>query len=359
LIVCDEPVEEPIYKALKSRKRMGNLMLMPMTPLDCAPFVIDDIVSTAGNGVNYHITGSVYEASKANGVGEHCGVRGHLDKDIIDTMVSEYDLDEKEARVYGRFMYFSERILSNFKEERTVVSSDDFPVDYENDYIVQVVDPHDGRESACCYMAYQKSGRVVIFAETPVDFIKPFWELKRQISIPDEVRTWHDIEVSAGIRVANRIIDKRFGWQKRGGTTLCKLFLDAGNSMGARFVFIPSYNNNTEEGEISYGHKIMRTFLEDFGDGHSRLVIWDSCRHTINGIKHYVRKKPRTTTELNRAADESKIIEKYKDFPDVLRYGLVELDNYSYTINAREKRSKMKKKSYSNYTSDPLLAAIR
>lgn len=355
LIICDEPVDEPIYKALKSRKRGGNLMLMPMTPLDCDPFIIDEVVAQSGNGRYYHITGSVYEASKTYGVGEHCGVRGHLDASVIDDMVADYDMDEREARVYGRFMYFSERIWANFKETRTVVDPETFPVDVNKDYIIQVVDPHDGRESAAIYIAYKENGRIVVFNETPADKSRPYWEMKRTIRIEDEVRNWFATEDDFGIReLGQRVFDKRFAWQKRGGTNLATLFSDAAKNMGRRFNLVPSYKNESQEGEIAYGHKIVRSYLEPMEDGYSRLVIWNSCFHLINGMKHYVRKRPKTTTELNKPADENKIIERYKDFNDCLRYGLVALHNYTRVIENRKKKRPIRIK----YTADPLAAVL-
>ena len=356
MIICDEPVDEPIFKALKSRKRGGNLMLLPMTPLDIDPYIIDEVVSQANSGQSgyYHIEGSVYEASRLNGVGEHCGVRGHLDPDVIDSMVQSYDSDERESRVYGRFMYFSERILGNFREDITVVPAGSVPIDYERDFILQAVDPHDGRESASVWFAVKSDGRVVAFMESPTDKSKPFWEMKRQVSIPDEVRNWYELEVGSGVKCSRRVIDKRFGWQKRGGTNLSTLYYEAGKNIGMSLNFVGSYKNESDLGEIAYGHKIVRQYLEKQENGQSRLVIWDNCWHLINGIKHYVRKRAKTVTELNRSHDENKIIEKYKDFPDVLRYGLVEIDEYVKVIENRQKHPRKKRV----YKTDPLSAVI-
>jgi hypothetical protein len=251
-------------------------------------------------------------------------------------------------------MYFSERIYGNFREDINIVRSDQVPVDYEKDFILQAVDPHDGRESASVWFALKESGRVVAFMESPTDSRRPFWEMKRQINIPEEVRNWYSLEVGNGVKVGRRVVDKRFGFQKRGGTNLSNLYYDAGKELGFPIVFLPSYKNESDIGEIAYGHKIVRSYLEKMEDGFGKLVIWDTCYHLINGIKHYVRKRAKTATELNRANDEGKIIEKYKDFPDVLRYALVELSNYSYVIEQRKKRPQR----VLRYTTDPLSAVL-
>jgi hypothetical protein len=200
-------------------------------------------------------------------------------------------------------------------------------------------------------MALQPSGRVVVFMETPTDVSKPFWEQKRQVSINEEVKKWAEMEYDKSFIPAKRVVDKRFAFQKRGGTNLCNLFKEAGDKIGKRFVMMPSYKNESDLGEIAYGHKIVRSYFEPMDDGYSKLVVWDSCHHLINGIKHYVRKKQKTTTELNKASDDSKIIEKYKDFNDVLRYGLVDLFSYEKVIQGRKKVVRRRE-----YTADPIAA---
>ena len=357
VIIADEPIGEPIYKALKSRRRKGNIMFMPMTPLDCEPYVIDDIVSKVGSKRHFHVEGSVYEVSTIDNTaegGQHCGVRGHLTPEVIDSMVEDYDIEEKEARVYGRFMYFSERIWQNFKDDITIVRPENFPIDPKKDKIFHVADPHDGRPCASVYFALKENGRVIAFSETPTDKNRPFWEIKEQVHIDNEVYTWNEIEEIFGLQGIKRIIDKRFGFQTRGGTNLANLISEAGRKLGKTFSFTPSYKNDSDMGELAYGHKIVRSFLEPMDDGYSKLVIWDSCGHLINGMKHYIRKKQKTVTELNKLPDESKIIEKYKDFNDVLRYALVAIYNYSSIIEARAKKPKRTR----IYNRDPLKAVM-
>ena len=129
----------------------------------------------------------------------------------------------------------------------------------------------------------------------------------------------------------------------------------AGKKIGKAFSFGKSYDVQTEEGEIAYGHKIVRMYLEDMGDGYSKVVIWENCKHLINGMKHYVRKRPKTVSEHNKAVDEGKPIERYKDFNDVLRYGLVAAYNYINAIMSRRDKPRRVRQ----YNNDPLNAVLR
>lgn len=352
LIVCDEPVPEPIWKALKSRRRMGCLTILPMTPLDCEPYIVDEVLSAAGNGNVYHLEGSVYEACNER------GIRGHLPKGVIDEMVRDYDAEEIEARVYGRFMYFSERIWTTFKEELSIVEPSDYPVDFDRDIIFQVVDPHDGRPCANIWGALQKSQhkptRVVIFAETPEDKSRPFWELKKFMKLEDEVGVWYCIERETGMKVAKRVIDKRFGFQTRGGTNIASILSNAWSNIWRRQVYLKSYANESEMSEMAYGHQIVRKWFMERDDGMSGILVWNTCYHTINGIKHYVRQRPRTQVQMNKTVEEHKIIEKYKDFNDCLRYLMVEVDNTNKILDNKVKRGKVK--TVRKYVNDPLLA---
>ena len=82
-------------------------------------------------------------------------MRGHLDPQIIDEMVEKYPEDEKQSRVYGEFMYFREKIWTALDPSVHFVNPEDYPVDFAKDYIVQTVDPHDSRPTACIYGALQ------------------------------------------------------------------------------------------------------------------------------------------------------------------------------------------------------------
>jgi hypothetical protein len=317
VIIADEPMPEVLYKAVKSRRRQGTVMLMPMTPLYTPPYVLDEIEDMASKGAKgyYHLTASVYEACKRR------GKRGHLDPDIIDEMVASYTPEERRARAFGEFMYFSGSIYPELDEDKHLVEPEDYPVSGIRHVVKMVVDPHDSRPAAAVWMAVDVNNRHIIFAESPKDQERPYWEMKTQPSIEEEAGWWREIERTHLPRDIQkmRIMDKRFGWQTRGKTTLAELYGKEG------FYFIPSYDVQTNDGEIAYGHKIVRSLLQDGPDGIPNLLIWKTCQHTWQGLKHYIRRQRTGKTAQDYADSDGVIVEKYKDFPDVVRYGVCQL----------------------------------
>ena len=323
--IIDEPMGEELWKAYKSRRRMGNLTLMPMTPLDCPPYIIDEIKDAAESGSKgyKHLTASVYDVCKER------GVRGHLDPRIIDAMVEGYDVEERDARVYGKFMYFSGMIYPEWDNMLHVVRPSKYPLPNPNTMryeIVQVVDPHDGRFSASiwAFVSVLPTGeeRIVIFGDAPDIRDRYFWEFKRSMTTEEEVSSWIEKEKALGIhkRHVHRVMDKRFGWQTRGSTCLADLYSEAGEKLGRDFAFSPSYDSPTKEGEIHYGHKMVKQSLQLLSDGKPKLVVWSSCTHVINGMTHYIRKKMTGKASDDFATADGKIVERFKDFPDTVRY---------------------------------------
>ena len=91
IIVLSEPPTEEIWKAIKSRRVLGCLVLLVMTPLYTPPFVIDEIHkrAEAGRAGYRHIEASIYSACKKR------GLRGYLDHKTIDETVEDYEEEER------------------------------------------------------------------------------------------------------------------------------------------------------------------------------------------------------------------------------------------------------------------------
>lgn len=361
LVIIDEPAPESIWKAVKSRGRMGMLTLLPMTPLNVEPYILDEIEAQKNDNLYARVIASVYDAC------EKRGIRGHLDPQIIDEMVEKYPLDEREARVYGDFMYFREQIWTGLDRKVHFVEPADYPVDFVKDFIIQSVDPHDSRPSACIYGAvqlvkhskeYQKlidageahqQVRRIIFAETPLENNQAYWEMYRTVTIDKEPEMWAQFEDSLGVFVVHRrIIDKRYGFQTKLSTNIARVYAEAGKRLdqnfhhNKRFVFMPSYDVSTTDndgrGEIAYGHNLVNKMLEPLEDGKPGLVIWKSCPHMMAGMTKYVRKRMNTRTSADLAVGETKIIEKYKDFNDTLRYFCAVNPSFEYMERAVNKK---------------------
>lgn len=355
LIIGDEPFTEDIWKALKSRRRMGCVTMLPMTPLDVEPFVVDEVEKFAREGRVgfFRIMASVYDACKVR------GVRGHLDPDIIDEMVAGYSEEERQARAYGDFMYFSERIYPTLDAERHWVDPEDYPLRKDGTArVLNVVDPHDGRPCAVIWgqaqaiehgQEYQKLIRMgkakqqyrrIVFYETPLETNEPFWDMRMKRTLGEEVELWHTVETEVikeelGVSTNTRVLDRHFGWQTRNSATVANTLLEEGRKRGASFVFKPSYDSKGEGTELAFGHNAVREMLQDLEDGKPGLVIWKNCWHTWNGLIHYIRKRAKNS-DVTKAIGETKIVEKYKDFPDVVRYLVCEKIMFDVPDNGQE-----------------------
>ena len=317
LVIVDEPGPEENWKAIKSRRRMGCITLLPMTPLYCEPYILDEINVAVESGLPGYsnLKADVYEACTRR------GKRGHLNPDIIDAMVDAYDEDEKQARVFGDFMYYSNKIYELLDRNIHFVSPDAYPIPVNAKYL-HIVDPHDSRPSASIHVARCENGRYIVFDETPADQKQPYWKMKRAQSIDDEVRSWIELEKKHKIDSVRieRILDRHFGWQTRGQKTLARIYLEAGIKLGKNFNFGSSYVGVGGESEITYGHKRVRQALKPLPDGGPGIVIYSNCYHTWNGLSHYIRRRLTGKTAEEKVPADAKIVEKYKDFPDVIRY---------------------------------------
>ena len=58
----------------------------------------------------------------------------------------------------------------------------------------------------------------------------------------------------------------------------------------------------------------------DMDDDKPGLVIWNNCYHTWQGLTHYIRKHETNKLSGDKGSGEGKIIQKYKDFPDAIRF---------------------------------------
>lgn len=329
LIIIDEPCPQNIWEQVPARLRRGGVILMPMTPLDVDPYIIQDVMEKANKGIiGYrHIVGDCFDVTDDK-------ERGHYDKEVLKQQIARMDKDMVDARIHGEVTHFRERIYPDLDTDKHFVDPQDYPI--KSNYLYyHVVDPHDSRPNAEIWAAYTPEGRWIIFSERPEEHDRKFWEMRGG----EDMET-HMTEVKFkeekmlkeyGFPIQpERIFDRHFSNQKRGTqkTSLVEDYEDAGWSIT---------NSYDAQNEIEYGHKKVRQVLRFLPDGKPGLVIWKNCQHTWNGLKSYIRKRRRTKSEMEKPLGEGKIVEKYKDFPDTVRilacHNVVDYDkevNYHY-----------------------------
>jgi hypothetical protein len=349
LIIDDEPAPEAFNKAQKSRRRLGNITCHIMTPLFCDPYLVDEYKSAKEGDIEgvTALEASVYEAC------EERGVRGHLKRSTIDRMMDEYDSDEKEARGYGRFMFYSTNIYK-FTPDIHIVKPIDVCKGFiyhgkqvlvpDNAILKMANDPKDGTADAVVYGYVFPGGRKFIFAETPVEHQELYWKMKKRQSIREKILEWIELEVALGIRMDRRIMDMIFAFQQtRGGQklvdiyeeTAAKLLRELGKK-DMKFLFYESHGRSDDMKMLKYRHSMVAQDLEIQPDGMPNLLISENCVHTIRGLEHYIRQHK--TSQLENIMEvDAPPVPKFKDFPDAV--GFFVCDDSAYKIQPDVKKT--------------------
>ena len=110
--------------------------------------------------------------------------------------------------------------------------------------------------------------------------------------------------------------------------------------------YIESYRSPGQWTEIAYGHNRVRELLRALpDDGKPGLVVWNTCKHTWNGLTHYVQKHKTTRADQDLALGSGKPVEKQKDFPDTVRYGVCYDVQHLNTEHEEEVRKVLRKRN--------------
>lgn len=293
VVLFNEPPPKSLWTPNISRLRGNGKALVAMTPLTEAGWFFDEVAP------NIEVTYADVESACS----EH-GIRGHLTHSQIDSMISQYDAEEREARIEGKAMYLKGLILKDFNPQVHILKQ---PVQaQQGQSLYHVVDPHTDKPFAMIWATVDSRGVVTIVDEWPnVDFYK--WR-NCNLSIPDYRNIFADKE--NGVHVTKRIIDRHFAEVTHLSGMTRKTLRDEFSEVGIDFY--PSYQASEE---METGITKMREYLrfdsnrplDSFNT--PKLFINSHCFNTIKSL-----------TRWSRDAKNGKVSEEYKDFCDVVRY---------------------------------------
>lgn len=157
LIWFDEPPPQAIYKASVARLRRGGQVMITATPLDNAYWLYDHVLVNDdknelddGRGQRTYVEADVESACE-----EH-GVRGFLKHEDIVRMVAEYDEDEKQARIFGRFQHLVGMVFKNWNRKVHVIKP--FLIKPQDFTVYEYLDPHPRKPDAVNWFAVDKNG---------------------------------------------------------------------------------------------------------------------------------------------------------------------------------------------------------
>ena len=307
LAIFNEPPPEPIFKATVARMEHGGMILIFMTPLDEAQYLFDSILENNDGLKTSHRVAVIY-----TDIEDSCkthGIRGFLDHDKIEQMISFYDPDEKDARAHGKPMHLSGRVYSLFNDAVHVVN--DFPIPSE--WIrINIVDPHDSIPFAMSWMAMSPSEDFYVYDESPEE---KFEQIKNtNLTFGDYAGIIRAKEGRQKIHF--RLMDPNFGNKRYGNT---------GRTVAEEMrEFGLDYDTDIND-SLDIGHHVVREMLKYdplrplSAINKPKLFILRKCRNHWVSMRKYGRK----SSKSDELKDNPRLVETYKHFCDLIRYAMV------------------------------------
>ena len=186
-MLLDEPIPKSIYKACIARGRRGMIVIWGFTPLSYSAWIKDSIYDKRDGTMIDYVTADVWD---------NCddveGSRGILKRDHINRMISQYDENEREARIRGKFGHLLGLVHKGFEPKIHVI--DPFDINKEDYVVGMALDTHPRVPDALSWMAIDSKGRKFIIAE--LWFKGTDAELKAEI-----------LKMEVGMRIVDRLID--------------------------------------------------------------------------------------------------------------------------------------------------------
>ena len=294
---CDEPPPRDKWIAsMRGLIRLSGRAWVTCTPLE-EPWMYDDIYINPECFVRtMAITENPYLSQK--------------EIDIFSSMLNE---DEKEARLYGKFMHMSGLTHKEFGDKHI---KEALPEGHETWPRWQVVDPHTRKPFAVIYGAIDPMGRKWVYDEWPKD---KFHNMRNSSLTPTDYKhLFADMEGKQTIY--RRIMDGRFCQQPMGagGDSLLEIFDDLGVH------FEPSYITKTL-GTTDPGYLKLKDSLRiSLVTGEPDFFVLRHCANVIYAFQHNTWENYR---DENKGVKETQ--SQYgKDFLDTIRYWLMDDPKY-------------------------------
>lgn len=337
IIICDEPPPEQHWGEIMGRTRSkvgeaGARILIGGTPLNIAGYLQDLVEDPTLRETVVHLKGSTWEncadtelpeaEAEKRGFPKYEGkflTRGVLTEKSIRDMINVWkksgDPMEVIARTDGEFGNMVGRIYKKFNREVHVIKPFDIPKEWP---ILQFCDPHDARPDVVIWATVSPMDKLYIIGESPEQQYELLYS--RDLDIPQTCKDWKESERERGWRIVRRYGDPNKMLDPDPYTK--KLLVDLYRKCGINF------NTNITD-SLALGHNKVREFLDiditkwmenpQDKSNQPKIFFFDTCVNCINFMEKYSTCVP---DDLSKAFKE-KVDEKYKDFPDVVRYAVM------------------------------------
>ena len=166
----DEPPPRAIFKATVARMRKGGIIFITATPLTGSAWMYDDLIANPDEllksddkeAVEKKRKVAYLEADVETACIQH-GIRGFLQHEHIDNMISQYDEEDLQARVKGKFQHLIGLVYKMFTRRIHVIKP--FEINHEDFVVVEALDPHPRNPDATMWLATNRKGQKFVVDE--------------------------------------------------------------------------------------------------------------------------------------------------------------------------------------------------
>lgn len=305
LCLFDEPPPREIFTATVARMRLGGMILIHMTALSDAGWIFDELIANDKKLIDNNKKVTVVYSDVEDACLEH-GVRGFLEHNRIETMLSFYDAEEREARKSGRPTHLAGRIYNNFDESIHVIDDREIPVEWRR---IQIIDPHDAIPFAMGWAAIDNIGDIYIYDEYPDS---PFEDIKNtDLTFKDYATIIRSKEGRQ--RISHRLVDPNFGNKRYGnsGETLIEEMDKFGLELDGKINDSLEIGHHLVREWLQYDTKRPRNIINK-----PKLFILRRCRNHWVSMLRYGRK----SGKVDILRDNLRLTETYKHYCDIIRY---------------------------------------
>ena len=279
----DEPPSLAIFKATVARMRLGGIIFITATPLMGSAWMYDHILNYKGDQKGQR---DFIEADVEDNCIEH-GVRGILKHRNIEKMIAEYNEEDKQARVHGKFHHLVGLVFKNFNRKIHIIKP--FYISKKDFVVVEALDPHPRVQDAVLWLATDNKGNKFVVDEL-FGFFKTRELASRVLSKSDKFRLEKRIMDPAGF------VEDKHQEDPTASTLAARL-----NKYGLEY-------ERATKNRTSADRRIKDALdYEMSGDEMlvaPELYIFDTCLRTIWELEHYQWDEWRGVTAERKGARE-------------------------------------------------------
>lgn len=214
----------------------------------------------------------VIEAGIEDNCKEH-GTRGILEHNDIMNMIAEYDEEDKQARIYGKFQHLTGLVFKKFSRQIHVIKP--FVLNPKDWCVLELLDPHPRNPDAVMWVAFDKHGRRIVADEIYKNYSGNLDQMAFEIQ-----------NKASQYRVIQRRAD-RAAWNEDQHT-------EVGNNSLAKKLALKGLDYIPASKERTNGIRLIGNALDYQMLGESKeflkppmLYVFDTCLRTIWEFEHW------------------------------------------------------------------------